>query len=96
VARIERRSRTEGRAVDTARPPRLILLLLHDPPENTMDHVTGLVEYLLANPIVLAPLLLLTAIMVFALLKKLLKIAAIVAIAGGLYIALVEYFGGGI
>lgn len=61
-----------------------------------MDELTGMVEYLLANPIFLAPILLLAAVMVFALLKKLLKMAAIVAIAGALYIALVEYFGSGV
>jgi hypothetical protein len=60
-----------------------------------MDELTGIAEYLLANPIFLAPILLLAAVMVFALLKRLLKMAAIVAIAGALYIALVEYFGSG-
>jgi len=55
----------------------------------------GIVEYLLANPIFLVPILLLAAIMAYAVLKKLLKMAVIVAIAGGLYVALVEYFGGG-
>jgi hypothetical protein len=34
--------------------------------------------------------------MVYALLKKLLKMAAIIAIAGALYVVLVEYFGAGI
>lgn len=58
-----------------------------------MSHV---IEYLLANPVFLAPILLLAAVMVFALLKKLLKMAAIVAIAGALYLLLVEYFGGGL
>lgn len=55
----------------------------------------GIVEYLLANPIFLVPILLLAAMLVYALLKKLLKMAVIVAIAGALYVALVEYFGGG-
>jgi hypothetical protein len=58
--------------------------------------MTGIVEYLLANPIYLAPILLLAATMVFALLKKLLKLAVIVAIAAGLYLLLVEYLGGGL
>lgn len=58
--------------------------------------MTGIVEYLLANPIYLAPILLMVAMMVFALLKKLLKLAVIVAIAGGLYLLLVEYLGGGL
>ena len=55
----------------------------------------GIVEYLLANPIFLIPILLLAAMMIYAALRKLLKMAAIVAIAGALYLALVEYFGGG-
>jgi hypothetical protein len=61
-----------------------------------MDDVTGIVEYLLANPLFLIPILLFGAVMVYALLKKLLKMAAIVAIAGALYVVLVEYFGAGI
>lgn len=61
-----------------------------------MQDVDGLVGYLLANPLLLAPILLLAAMMIFALLKKLLKMAAIVAIAGALYVALVEYFGTGL
>jgi len=61
-----------------------------------MEGITGLVEYLLANPMYLIPILLIVAVMVYAILKKLLKIAAIVAIAGGLYLALVEYFGTGL
>ena len=56
----------------------------------------GIVEYLLANPIFLIPLLLLAAMMVYAALKKLIKMAAIVAIAGALYLALVEWFGAGL
>lgn len=55
--------------------------------------MTGLIEYLLANPIFLIPLLLLAATMLYAVLKKLLKLAAIVVIAGVLYSVLVEYFG---
>ncbi len=61
--------------------------------------MTGLVEfleYLLANPIFLIPVLLMAAMLVYAVLKKLLKMAAIVAIAGVLYVVLVEYFGGGL
>jgi hypothetical protein len=57
--------------------------------------MTDIVEYLLANPIFLAPLLLIAAMLVFALLKRLLKMATIVVIAGALYVLLVEYFGGG-
>jgi len=58
--------------------------------------MSDVIEYLLANPIYLAPILLLVAVMVFAILKKLLKMAAIVAIAGALYLLLVQYFGGGL
>ena len=55
--------------------------------------MAGIVEFLLANPLFLIPLLLLAAVMLYALLKKLLKMAAIVVIAGVLYVILVEYFG---
>jgi hypothetical protein len=58
--------------------------------------MTGIIEYLLANPLFLIPILLLVAMMVWAILKKLLKMAAIVVIAGVLYVALVEYFGAGL
>jgi len=50
-------------------------------------------DYLLANPVLMAPLLLVAAVIVYALLKKLLKVAAILAIAAGLYVLLVEYVG---
>ena len=58
--------------------------------------MSDIVEYLMANPIFLAPILLMVAIIVFALIRKLLKMAAIVAIAGAMYLLLVEYFGGGL
>ncbi len=58
--------------------------------------MAGIVEFLLANPLFLIPLLLLVAVMLYALLKKLLKMAAIVMIAGALYVVLVEYFGTGL
>lgn len=61
-----------------------------------MQELIGIVEYLLASPILLIPILLMAAMVVFALLKRLLKIAAIIVIAGALYVALVEYFGAGI
>ncbi|MCH7531551.1 MAG: hypothetical protein IIB36_07245 [Gemmatimonadetes bacterium] len=57
--------------------------------------MAGIVEFLLANPLFLIPLLLLAAVMLYALLKKLLKVVAIVVIAGALYVILVEYFGAG-
>jgi len=56
----------------------------------------GIVEYLLGNPIFLIPLLLVAAMMLYGLLKKVLKMAVIAAIAGALYLALVEYFGAGL
>ncbi len=58
--------------------------------------MTGIFEFLLANPLFLIPVLLLAAMMFYALLKRLLKMAAIVAIAGALYLILVEYFGAGL
>lgn len=61
-----------------------------------MEAVTGVVEYLLANPLFLLPILLMVAMMLYAILKKLLKMALIVAIAGALYVLLVEYFGTGV
>ncbi len=56
----------------------------------------GVVEYLMANPILLAPLLLLVSVGIYALLKKLLKVAVIILIAGALYLALMNYMGSGI
>jgi len=55
--------------------------------------MTGVVEYLLANPVYLAPILLLVAVLVFAVMKRLLKLAAILAIAGILYGLLLQYVG---
>ncbi len=56
----------------------------------------GVVDYLMANPILLAPLLLLVSVGIYALLKKLLKVAVIILIAGALYLALMNYMGSGI
>ena len=58
--------------------------------------MTAVIEYLLANPLFLIPILLLVAMMVWAILKKLLKVAAVVVIAGVLYVLLAEYFGTGL
>ena len=58
--------------------------------------MAGFIEFMLANPIFLAPFLLLAAMMVFAVLKKLFKMAASLVIAGVLYTVLVEYVGTGI
>jgi hypothetical protein len=58
--------------------------------------VNGILEYLLHTPILLVPILLLAALLIFAILKKLLKIAVVLLIAGGLYVLLVRYLGGGV
>jgi hypothetical protein len=55
--------------------------------------MTDVVEYLLANPVLLAPILFLGAILVFAVLKRLLKLAMLLVIAGALYMLLLEYVG---
>ena len=60
------------------------------------SYLTGIVEYFLANPILLVPILGLAAMLIYAVLKKLLKLAAIVAIAGVLYVLLAEYVGVGL
>ncbi len=57
--------------------------------------MNNLIDHLLANPILLVPLLLLAATLVYSVLKRLLKLVAIVAIAGVLYVLLVEYTSGG-
>ena len=58
--------------------------------------MTDFVEYLVEKPIFLAPLLLIAATLLFSVLKKLVKVAAIIAIAGVLYALLIEYFGAGL
>lgn len=60
------------------------------------ESVEALLETLMANPILLVPALLVAAMVVFAVLKRLLKAAAILAIAGGLYLLMVEYLNGGL
>ena len=55
-----------------------------------------ILEFLLANPIVLLPALLMSAVALYAILKRLLKMAAIIAIAGVLYVLLLEYLGPGL
>ena len=83
--------------MDTIERPHFIhsvaYTLLEAPVE---DEVVGIIQYLLENPLFLAPILLIVAMMAFALLKRLVKMAAIVAIAGGLYVLLVQYFGPGL
>jgi hypothetical protein len=58
--------------------------------------MTDFVNVLLEKPIFLAPLLLIAATLVFSVLKRLVKVATIIAIAGALYALLIEYFGGGL
>ena len=53
----------------------------------------GMIEFLVENPIVLVPLLLIIAVFLFAVIKKFLKLLAIATSAGVLYILLVDYFG---
>lgn len=60
------------------------------------DEVVGVIHYLLANPIFLAPILFVVATMIFAVVKKLAKLLVITAIAGGLYMLLLRYFGPGL
>jgi len=55
-----------------------------------------IVDFLLATPLLLFPLLVLAAMIAFALLKRLLKVAVILAIAGVLYALLLEHFGPGL
>ncbi len=57
--------------------------------------VTGIVDFLLATPLLLVPILIIVAMIAFAILKRLLKIAAVLAIAGVLYVLLVNYVGTG-
>ena len=53
----------------------------------------GSIEFLVENPILLIPLLLIVAVVLFAVIKKLLKLLAIATIAGALYVLLVDYLG---
>jgi hypothetical protein len=57
--------------------------------------VNDMLQYLLHTPALLIPILILVAALVFAVLKKLLKMAVILVIAGGLYVLLMRYLGGG-
>lgn len=60
-----------------------------------MDQIEGVLRYLLAHPIFLIPILAAVAMFVYGILKKVLRVAVIAAIAGGLYLLLVQYFGSG-
>lgn len=57
--------------------------------------MTGIFDFLLATPLLLVPILIILAMIAFAILKRLLKIAAVLAIAGVLYVLLVNHFGTG-
>ncbi len=57
--------------------------------------MTGIVDFLLATPLLLVPILIIVAMIAFAILKRLLKVAAVLVIAGVLYVLLVNYFGTG-
>ena len=56
----------------------------------------ALLSYLAANPLLLVPVLIVAAMAVVAILKKLLKLAAVLAVAGLLYIRLLRYLEGGL
>jgi hypothetical protein len=60
-----------------------------------MERLNDFVAYLVANPIFLIPILVVVASVTFAVLKRLVKTASIIAIAGVLYLILLEYFGKG-
>ena len=66
-----------------------------DPTHPGGRSVTGILDTLLATPLLLVPILVIVAMAVLAILKKLLKMAAILAIAGVLYVLLMEYIGTG-
>ncbi|MBT8335762.1 MAG: hypothetical protein KJO11_04095 [Gemmatimonadetes bacterium] len=52
-----------------------------------------ILEFVNARPAVLIPVVLLAAVVVFAVLKRLLKLAAILVIAGVLFVVLADYLG---
>jgi hypothetical protein len=58
--------------------------------------MNDILQYLLHTPILLVPILVLVAALVFAILKKLLKVTIILLLAGALYALLMRYLGGGI
>ena len=59
------------------------------------NEVQNVLQFLLANPVYLVPILIVAAMVIYGILKKLIKLAAIAAIAGGLYVAIVRYLGMG-
>jgi len=60
-----------------------------------MEQIEPTMDFLLANPVVLIPLLIVTAVLVYAVLKRFFKVAAVLVIAGVLYVLLMEHFGPG-
>ena len=61
-----------------------------------MDKLQHVAEFLLANPLILIPLLLAAAVVVYAVLKRFFKVAAVLVIAAVLYVLLMEHFGPGL
>ena len=55
----------------------------------------NVLQFLVTNPIYLLQILIVAAMIIYGNLKKMIKIAAIAAIAGGLYVAIVRYLGTG-
>lgn len=60
------------------------------------NEVQSVLQYLLSNPVLLVPILGVAAMVIYGILKKLIKMAAIAAIAGGLYVLIVRYLGTGV
>lgn len=60
-----------------------------------MDEVQNVADFLIANPVFLAPILIIVAIVVYAIMKRLFKVVAVLVIAAGLYYLLLEYLGPG-
>ncbi|MDG2282025.1 MAG: hypothetical protein P8L45_02845 [Longimicrobiales bacterium] len=59
------------------------------------NELQSVLQYLLGNPVFLVPILGVAAMVIYGILKKLIKLAAIAAIAGGLYLMIVRYLGMG-
>lgn len=57
------------------------------------NEVQSVLEFLLSNPVYLVPVLAVAAMLMYSLLKKLIKLAAVVAIAGGMYVMMLRYLG---
>lgn len=55
--------------------------------------MTPLVEFARANPLVLLPVVAVGSLLIYAALKKLLKLATIVSIAAALWVVLIRYLG---